>query len=112
MSIWVQIGRVSQECSGFSICHWGAGVRSMEQPSGSTLQIDENANSLIINISKESIIGKEQYFTGKTVNFEEAVIMPYELQKAIGSIDKITIGTGAYKLNVTKTGYQIVIPLK
>ncbi|MCW3071161.1 MAG: hypothetical protein JWO44_1051 [Bacteroidetes bacterium] len=107
VTIHFEIGRNSLQCAKFGICNAGVDVEWKL----STMQINDQTNELQITISKEMIAGKEEYFKGNTVTFEEAVVLSAEIQKALGSKVRISIETGTYKLIKTRSGFQINIPL-
>lgn len=108
ITIRIEIGKKSEDCARFGFC--STSVEGSWR--ASSMQIDENANALLVNIDKELTQGKEQYFLGYTVNFEEAYALPADVLKALGRKSGITIEPGAYTLMKTRTGYQITIPLK
>ncbi|HEY0031470.1 MAG TPA: hypothetical protein VGC65_11970 [Bacteroidia bacterium] len=107
VTIRFEIGRESMGCNRFGICDPSVDVGGKM----SSMQIDENSNMLLININSELTAGKEQYFTGSTVTFEEIEIIPAEIQKALGARTNINIPAGSYKLTKTRLGFQISIPL-
>ena len=76
------------------------------------MQINDETNTLQIFISKEMIAGKEEYFKGNTVTFEEAVLLSAEIQKALGAKSRLGIEKGSYTLLKVRGGYQINVPLK
>jgi hypothetical protein len=106
ITIRLEIGRQSLGCTRFGICNAGVDVDFKT----STMQINDQTGELEIAFTKEAIIGKEDYFTGTTVTFEEAFTLSPELQKALASRSVVKIGIGTYKLIKTRTGYQINIP--
>ncbi|MCW3104733.1 MAG: hypothetical protein JWO09_3173 [Bacteroidetes bacterium] len=105
-----EIGRKSLDCSKFGFCDWGINV-DFKAASNATVQLIENANSLKIDLTKDAIIGKEEFFKGNTVVFEEDFVVPVNIQKALGAKSTITIKAGTYKLIKTQTGFQINISL-
>lgn len=108
VTVHFEIGRQSQGCNKFGICDPGIDISWKL----STMQIDENAHTLQIVIMKEMITGKEDYFKGNTVTFEEAVLLPADVQKALGATGKVEIEKGTYALTKIKGGFQINVPLK
>jgi hypothetical protein len=107
ITIRVEIGRKSLGCDRFGIC--STSVEASWRLS--SMQNDEINNSLLINVSRELIVGKENYFSGSTVTFEEPFTLPLDVQRALGLQYQTTIEAGTYKLVLTKSGYQIVVPL-
>ncbi len=107
VSIHFEIGRKSIGCSKFGICDAGVDVSWKL----SSMQIDENSKTLIINFHKELTAGKEEYFQGQKITFEESVILPSDVVKALGYNKNITIKANTYKLQKTRTGYQIIVPI-
>src|SRR6218665_546937 len=107
VSIHFQIGRKSIGCEKFGLCDPGIDVSWKL----STMQINEQENVLQITIAKEMTKGKEEYFKGNTVTFEETVVLPSDVLKALGAKTKIAIETGTYALVKTRNGYQINVPL-
>ena len=108
VTIHFEIGRQSQGCSKFGFCNPGIDVNWKL----STMQINDETNTLQIFISKEMISGKEEYFKGNTVTFEEAVLLSADIQKALGSKGRLSIEKGSYTLLKVRGGYQINVPLK
>jgi urease alpha subunit len=108
VNIHFQIGRKSLDCAKFGICDGGIDVSWKY----STMQINDETKTLQIAFTKEVISGKEEYFRGNTVSFEESFILPADVQKALGSRNTITIGVGTYNLIKTSKGFQINIPIK
>ena len=108
VSINFQIGRKSLDCAKFGICNAGVDVTWKL----SSMQYDETNHILLVNVHKEFISGKEEFFTGQTVLFEEAVTLSPEIQKALGSRVQLTIPVGKHKLTKTRSGFQIQIALK
>lgn len=107
ITIRIEIGKKSEDCARFGICH-----TSVEGSwRASSMQVDENANVLLVNINKELTQGKEAYFVGQSVNFEEAYMLPADVLQALGRKSGITIKPGSYLLQKTRTGYTISIPL-
>ena len=108
VTIHFEIGRKSMGCTNFGICKAGMDVNWKL----STAQINDETNVLQIVMLKDLIAGKEQYFKGNTITFEEAFTFSADIQKALGSKNKIIIGAGTYELVKIRGGYQINIPLK
>ena len=108
VSIHFEIGRKSIGCEKFGLCNPGVDVSWKL----STMQINEQENILQVTIAKEMTKGKDEYFKGNTVTFEESVVLPSDVLKALGAKTKITIETGTYALIKTRSGYQINVPLK
>lgn len=108
VSVHIEIGRKSQGCDRFGICKAtvDAGWKL------STMQLNEQENTLQIAVAKEMTVGKEEYFKGNTVTFEEAVVLPPDVLKALGTKNKVAIEAGTYALTKTRSGYQINVPLK
>ncbi|MDF2435833.1 MAG: hypothetical protein K0Q95_209 [Bacteroidota bacterium] len=106
VTIKFEVGRKSLGCTKFGICNIGLDVNYKI----STVQINDQTGDLELAFTKEAIVGKEDFFTGTTVTFEEAFTMSPEVQKALGSRSAVTIGIGTYKLVKTRSGYQITIP--
>jgi hypothetical protein len=108
ITIRIEIGKKSEGCSRFGICK-----TTIEGSwAYSSMQHDEERNTLLINLDKEITAGKEEYFYGQTVTFEEAYTLPSDIQRALGFSETVTIEPGAYQLLRTSKGYQIMIPLK
>ncbi|MCW3084581.1 MAG: hypothetical protein JWP12_1947 [Bacteroidetes bacterium] len=108
VSVHFEIGRKSLGCTNFGICKAGVDVDWKL----STIQINDATNTLQIVMLKDLIVGKEQYFKGNTITFEEAFTFSADVQKALGSKNRITIEAGTYELVKIRGGYQINISLK
>lgn len=107
VTIRFEIGRESLGCEKFGLCNPGVDVSWKL----STMQINDLTQELQVNIANEMVVGKEVFFTGTTVTFEETIVLSAEVQKALGSTNRITIEKGTYKLIKTRNGYQINVPL-
>jgi hypothetical protein len=105
ITIKIEIGKKSLGCDKFGWCSGTVGVMAK-----STIQIDEK-NTLLINLDKESAIGKEDYLTGSYVTFDEAFTLSSDILRALGSKTIITVKQGKYPLTKTSLGYLISIPL-
>ena len=108
VTVHFEIGRKSLNCDKFGICNPGIDVNWKL----STMQINDETHTLQVVIAKEMITGKEEYFNGNTVTFEEAVVLPADIQKALGATGRIGIEKGTYTLSRVKGGFQINVPLK
>lgn len=108
VTIHFEIGRKSLGCEKFGICNPGIDVNWKL----STMQINDETHTLQVFIAKEMISGKEEYFKGNTVAFDEKVVLSSDIQKALGSKTGIIIEKGTYTLLKVKGGFQINIPLK
>jgi hypothetical protein len=107
IGIHFEIGRKSLDCQKFGICNGGIDASWKL----STAQLVDETGALQIFFSKESILGKEEYFSGNTLTFEEEFTFSADIQKALGSRTQITIKPGKYQLVRTKQGFQVNIPL-
>lgn len=107
VTLTVQIGKKSEACAGFAFC----GISVSAGSRLASAQIDDNSNTLLLNISREAASGKENYLSGNYVKFEEAVVLPADVIKALGRKSGITINVGTYSVVKTAAGYQIAIPL-
>ena len=107
VTIRIEIGRLSLGCDRFGLCN----ITVDQVSRTASMQVDENTNSLLLNIAKEVTVGKEEYFKGQVVSFEEPVVLSASLLKALGVRNFNTIAVGTYKLTSTRLGYQISIPL-
>src|SRR4051812_23102026 len=94
VTVRVEFGKQSAECKRFGICDWGVDVSFKSSTTVTSFQFDEKNNTLFINIPQNAVAGKEEYFKGQTIGFEEAVKVPANVQKALGSKTEITIEAG------------------
>jgi hypothetical protein len=108
VNIHFEFGRKSLGCQNFGICNGGIDVTWKY----TTVQVNEETQTLQISLTKEAVVGKEEYFKGNTITFEEAYTLPADIQKALGLRSTTTIEVGTYKLIKTTKGVQISIPIK
>jgi hypothetical protein len=108
VTVHIEIGRKSLGCDRFGICSTSIDASWRM----SSMQYDETNTVLLINLNTELTQGKEEFFAGSTVLFEESYALPADLVKALGMTSQFTINAGSYKLAKTRTGYTISVPLR
>lgn len=107
VTISIEFGKKATDCGGWGICHVTVDNASLL----GTFQINDNTNQLILQVSKEAVAGKENYVSGNLVRFDEDIVLPSDVTKALGVKTGIVIKAGSFPVVKTKSGYQISFPL-
>jgi len=103
-------------CPGFGFCKVSISLKEPGMLTGTTLQVDEAKNVLIIGISEKDILENQPdklgYFRGKSsVLFEEDVIFPKEINQKIGAKNDLLIREGTYPISFSDGVYYIKFSL-
>lgn len=115
IGVELEIGRPRHECTGFGVCKikvvFDLRATAVGTAVNANLEYDSEAGVLTWTQSKSQVAennpSKLDYFESGAVTFDEDVVLPADVNDALGSRSGITIKAGTYRVSYANDTYTI-----